>query len=80
MLYLFNSAYTTTYFENVYRLIGLPEGSRVDMRYSESVNAPGVESDGKIRGDPSCVICYVDRFTDKYVLNRPVSTRHFRAG
>lgn len=66
MIYLFNSAFNLTYLENVYRLVGLPQGTRVDMRYTEDVNAPTVETDAK-RNNSECIICYVDRFADQYV-------------
>ena len=65
MIYLFNSAYNPTYFENVYRLVGLPRGTRVDMRYTEDINAPGVETDAKMKvlrdngmtvGDPGAAL------------------------
>ncbi|WP_143058238.1 hypothetical protein [Nitrosovibrio sp. Nv6] len=36
------------------------------MRYSENVNAPRPETDANMRG-ATCVICYVDRFAEKYV-------------
>src|SRR5437867_7679827 len=65
MIYLFNSAYTKTYLENVYRLIGLPAGVRVDMRYTEGTNAPNVETDAGMKGQ-ACTICYVDRFVETY--------------
>ena len=66
MIYLFNSAYKPTYFENVYRLVGLPRGTRIDMRYTEGINAPGVESDDTMNNS-ECIICYVDRFADQYM-------------
>lgn len=66
MIYLFNSAYKPTYLENVYRLVGLPQGTHVDMRYTEFVNAPNVETDAKLNNS-QCIICYVDRFDDQYV-------------
>lgn len=66
MIYLFNSAYNPTYFENVYRLVGLPQGTRVDMRYSERINSPSVETDVKMNNS-ECIICYVDRFADQYM-------------
>ena len=63
MIYLFNSAFKPTYFENVYRLVGLPQSVHVDMRYTEGVNAPGVNTDSTMK-DRECIICYVDRFAD----------------
>lgn len=66
MIYLFNSAFELTYQENVYRLVGLPQGVRVVMRYTEGVNAPGAETDAKWEYN-ECIVCYVDRFDNQYV-------------
>ena len=66
MIYLFNSAYKPTYSESVYRLVGLPHATRVEMRYTQDINAPGIETDADINNS-ECVICYVDRFVDEYV-------------
>jgi hypothetical protein len=66
MIYLFNSAFNPTYLENVYRLIGLPEYSRVDLRYTEGVNAPEVETDEKMINS-NCIVCFIDRFTGNYL-------------
>lgn len=66
MLYLFNSAYTPTYLENVYRLIGFPEGTLMDIRYTEGLNAPGNETDDKYK-NAECIICYIDRFSEDYI-------------
>jgi hypothetical protein len=66
MLYLFNSAYTPTYLENLYRLIGFPEGTLVDIRYTEGINAPGNETDDKYK-NAECIVCYIDRFSESYI-------------
>lgn len=66
MIYLFNSAYKPTYAESLYRLAGLPRATRVDMRYTQDVNAPGIKTDANFKNS-ECVICYVDRFVNEYV-------------
>ena len=65
MIYLFNSAIKETYIENVYRLVGLPQGVYIDVRYTEATNAPGVETDIAIKGS-DCIVCYIDRFAERY--------------
>lgn len=66
MIYLFNSSFRLTYLENVYRLVGLPQGARIDMRYTEGGNTPEIVTDSKWKNS-ECTICYVDRFSDQYV-------------
>lgn len=66
MIYIFNSACKPSYFQNVYRLLGMPAGTRTEMRYTIGRNAPPVDTDKQYDGQ-QCTICYVDRFaTDGY--------------
>lgn len=63
MIYLFNSACKQSYFANVYRLIGKPEGLRQEIRYKEGQNAPPVATDRQFL-NAECTICYVDRHAE----------------
>jgi hypothetical protein len=70
ILYLFNSASRAAYKDNLYRILALPVGAKVQFRYSLSYSVPP-DFRERLQGHESLIV-FVDRFSERAYTYYPI--------